>query len=115
MAQALTVHSMYVFSPSRRTSQLTMAAVIHYIYTYIVYILLYIYKFSLRSGMSVAFKKTLAEIRIWWVGLNYSTNCSYMCCSWGNSSNMPVNNQICIGIRKIVVEHADEGDARRQF
>ena len=60
-------------------------------------------------------KKTLAEIRIWWVGLNYSTNCSCMCCSWGNSSNVPVNNQICISIRKIVVEHADEGDAREQL
>ena len=36
---------------------------------------MYIYKFSLRSGMmSVACKKTLAEIGIWWVSLDYSTN-----------------------------------------
>ena len=66
--------------------------------------------------MSVECKKTLAEVHIWWVGLSYSTNnCSVMCCSWGSSSIVPVNNQICFGIRKIVVEHADEGDAREQF
>ena len=28
--------------------------------------------------MSAACEKTLAEIRIWWVGLNYSTNCCYV-------------------------------------
>ena len=29
-----------------------------------------------------------------------------MYCSWGNSSNVPVNNQVCISITKTVVEHA---------
>ena len=76
-----------------------------------------IYKFSLRSGMSVACGKTLlADIRIRWVGLNFSTNCSYMCCSWGNSLNVPDNNQKCVSIKKIVgVEHADEVDARERL
>ena len=46
---------------------------------------------------------------------------------WGNTSNVPVDNQIpgmclystwyqvCICIRKIGVEHADEGDAGEQL
>ena len=35
--------------------------------------------------------------------------------SRADSSNVPVNNQICVSLREKVVEHADEGDAREQF
>ena len=64
--------------------------------------------------MSVAWKKTLAERRIFvgWFELFHQLQ---LLCSWGNGLNVPVNNQIYISIGKIGVGHADEGDAREQF
>ena len=59
--------------------------------------------------MGVACKKTLRSScrNTYLVGsfelFHQLINCSCMCCSWGNSSNVPGNNQICISKRKIVV------------